>query len=104
MFDLVKTAHAGNLEIFAFSKYKNLGDFISSFINPIITIFGFIILMFIIFAGFKYLTAGGDKEAVAQAQTMIRNSVVGFILFLLLFLLIIFLQNWFDLGNTIVKG
>ena len=41
---------------------------------------GFLAFAFILYAGFLWMTAGGNEENVTKAKTMMRNAVVGFII------------------------
>ncbi len=43
----------------------------------IISIFGSIALIIIIFAGFRYLTAGADENKAAEAKKMLTWAVIG---------------------------
>lgn len=52
---------------------------------------GILSVIFILMAGFRYMTAGGNPEATKKARDMIRNVVVGLILYSLMTLIINFL-------------
>ena len=46
---------------------------------------GFLALIFlvlIIFAGFKWMTSGGNEEEVKKAQALMKNAVIGLIIIL----------------------
>ena len=57
---------------------------ISTLLSPILSnvlIFSGIFAFFvIIFAGFTYITGGGDKNKIAQAQNMLNYGIVGLVL------------------------
>jgi hypothetical protein len=89
-------------EIFGLSHINSLGQFVNMFVPAVMVVFGLIMLFFIIFAGLKYMTSGGNKENTAAAQAMIRNAIIGLALFLLLFLGIRFLQEAFNIGRVII--
>lgn len=80
-------------QIYGFGDITDLGAGISRFVPPVFSIAGIAIVMFFIYAGFKYLTSGGDKESVAKARSMIVSAISGFVILLLTFLVLQFLLN-----------
>lgn len=48
----------------------------------IISILGIIMVIYIFYAGFVWLTAGGDEDKVKKAKGIIKNSVIGLIIVL----------------------
>ncbi|MFA5886899.1 MAG: pilin [Patescibacteria group bacterium] len=56
---------------------------IARIINVVLTFLGIIFFGFMIFAGFKYMTAGGNEEKTKEALEMIRNAFIGLIVVLL---------------------
>ncbi|MBU1085305.1 MAG: hypothetical protein ABIJ43_00470 [Candidatus Beckwithbacteria bacterium] len=54
--------------------------FLSKFISLLYTIGGLLILVNIISAGYKYISAEGDANKIAQAGTTILHSIYGLIL------------------------
>lgn len=48
-------------------------------VNWILIIAAMIAVLYLIFGGVTYLTAGGDAEKVTKAKTTIINSVIGII-------------------------
>jgi len=51
----------------------------------VLAIAGMIAVLFLIYGGFLYLTAGGDAERVTKAKTTIINAVIGIIVIALAF-------------------
>jgi len=41
---------------------------------------GFIVLVYLIYAGFLWMTSGGDEEGVKKAKMMIRNAIIGILI------------------------
>lgn len=56
---------------------------LSTLVNPIISnvliVSGIVAFFTIIFAGFSYVTAAGDKNKVAQAQLMLNYGIIGLV-------------------------
>lgn len=65
------------------SPTADSGDLIyvvGSVINIALSILGVIMLVMIIYAGFLWMTAGGDKDNVTKAKTIMINTAVGLII------------------------
>lgn len=64
---------------------------ISKLLNPLITniliISGLFAFLVIIFAGFSYITASGDKAKVEQSQNMLNYGILGLIVVVTAFLI-----------------
>jgi len=65
--ELGTTADTGNV----------LGQIISSVSNVIISLAAIAVLMYFLWAGYNWLTAGGDKQKVEEARTRITNALIG---------------------------
>lgn len=50
---------------------------IQSIINLVLLIAGIIALVYLVFSGISYITAGGDAEKATSARTGIVNAVIG---------------------------
>lgn len=48
-----------------------------SLVNTFLSLIGIVFIILIIYAGFKWMTAGGNEEQVNKAKTTIINSVIG---------------------------
>ncbi len=60
------------------------GDYIpnivANLINTVLSIIGILLLVYMIYAGFLWMTAGGEGKQVEQAKTMIKNSIIGILI------------------------
>lgn len=59
---------------------RNLQQIIGSIISAALGFLGIILLGYLLYAGFLWMTSGGDSEKAGQAQTMIRNAIIGLII------------------------
>ncbi len=59
---------------------SDLPTIIGGIINVVLGFLGIILLAYILFAGFLWMTAGGDKEKVTKAKEMIKNAIIGLII------------------------
>jgi hypothetical protein len=67
-------------------------------ISLILLIIGIVAVFYLIFAGFQYLTAGGDADKVKKARAGIVNAVIGIVIILSAFLIVRFAVS---IGNTV---
>jgi hypothetical protein len=56
---------------------------IGNVIRVAITLVGVVLLLLLLYAGFLWMTAGGDTEKVKKARGMIFNAIVGMIIIVL---------------------
>ncbi len=61
-------------------KFESIQDFIVAVLNVIIVIATPIIVIFIIFAGFQYVTAQGKPEAIKKATQSLTYAIIGGVL------------------------
>ena len=55
-------------------------DIIKRIINVVMGFLGMLAVLLILFAGFKWMTAGGNKENMESAAKMLRDGVIGLII------------------------
>ncbi len=91
---MISKAYAVELnKEYGFGWVSSAGYFLGLYLVPIVfEIAGIAVLFYTVFAAIKYMTSGGDKEAVASARAMITHSIIGFLLLIFVFL---FLQYIF---------
>ena len=59
---------------------KGIGTFLSNAVGLAYTAAGIIFVVMFFWAGFQWMLAGGDKEAVAKARARIINALIGLLL------------------------
>lgn len=59
---------------------RELPEIIGSLINVVLGFLGILLLVYILYAGFLWMTAGGNEESVTKAKTMIKNAIIGLII------------------------
>lgn len=64
-----------------------IGTLLTPLINNIFIISGIFAFFTIIFAGFTYITASGDKGKTEQAQHMLNYGILGLVVVVLAFLI-----------------
>lgn len=69
---------------------------LASLINFILGLLGVILLVYIMLAGFYWMTAGGNEDNVEKAKTMMMNAVIGLIIVMASFAIATFVQSQLD--------
>lgn len=65
------------------STTKGLKDAVASIVNIVLSIMGLIFFVLFVVAGFKWMTAAGNEEAIESAKNIITAAVIGLIITLL---------------------
>lgn len=65
------------------SGSTNLESAVGLLINSVLSIVGVLLLVYLIYGGFKWMTAGGDSKATGEAQSILRNAVIGLVIIVL---------------------
>src|SRR3989339_650673 len=60
-----------------------IGMLVGNVINVVISISGVILVLLIVYSGFLYLTAMGDKTKIDKAKTMLTQGIIGLVLILM---------------------
>ena len=67
------------------SANNDIRVMIARFIRIILELLGIIALVIIIYAGFRWMTAGGDEEKVTASKKQLINGVIGLAIILIAF-------------------
>lgn len=59
---------------------QNIYSIAGNIINAILGFLGIVLLGYIIYAGFLWMTSGGDTEKAKEARTMITNAIIGLVI------------------------
>ena len=59
---------------------KPLEQIIGSIINTVLGFLGILLLCYLLYAGFLWMTSGGSEDNVKKAQTMIKNAIIGLLI------------------------
>jgi len=75
--DFLKSAASGyNPQTNEYSMALFVGNIIAAFLSLI----GIIFLVYAIYAGYLWMTAGGEEKKIEQAQAYLRNGVIGMVI------------------------
>jgi len=73
---------------------KGLEGIFANIVAVVFSIASIVLFFMLIFGGFKFITAGGNPEAIASAKNTIFYSIGGIILIALSFLFLLFIQDF----------
>lgn len=66
-----------NVESGGTSGFVNI---VANLIKVVLSVLGVVLVALIIYAGVKWMTAGGDPKAVGEAKTTLTNAVIGLVI------------------------
>lgn len=69
---------------------SQLGDgdlmtIVGSLLNTVLSFLGIVLLFIVLYAGFLWMTAGGDEDKVKKSKSLMINAVIGLIITLAAF-------------------
>lgn len=101
---LIKPVYAASETInFPLNSFSSAGDFVNSLVLPAFAIGGILLTFYLIIGAFKWMTSGGEKQALADAREMMTHAIIGFFGLVLLFLIVKFIQETFGLAMKIIR-
>lgn len=53
---------------------------IGNIINVVLGFLGIVLLFYLLYGGFLWMTSGGDSKGVDSAKAMIRNAIIGLVI------------------------
>ena len=59
---------------------RELPEIVGQIINIVLGFMGIVLLAYFLYAGFLWMTAGGDSKKVEEATKMIRNAIIGLVI------------------------
>lgn len=66
---------------------------IGAIIGSVMGLIGTILFVYMLYGGFKWMTAGGDNKAVTDAQSIIKNAIIGIAIIVFAYTLTSFVIN-----------
>lgn len=66
---------------------QDVRETIARIINVVLGILGIVVTLIIIAGGFRWMTAGGNEESVAQAKKIISAGVIGLLIIIIAYAL-----------------
>lgn len=89
---------------FGGAEFSSLGQALTHLVKPAFNIAAIAVTFYLIIGAFKYITSGGDKQALEKARAMITHAIIGFLLLMLMFLILQYIPEAIGLeGFSIVQ-
>jgi|SRR3989344_3700782 len=92
-----------SLENIATPKFASgitLGNIITALLGYILPLAGMALLLYLLFAGFQFLTSGGDPKKVEQAKERLTSALVGFVIVFAAYWIVQIVGTVLGLGST----
>jgi hypothetical protein len=67
------------------NQSADLYGIIGNVINIVLGFLGVLLLLYILYAGFLWMTAGGNEENIEKAKGYIKNAIIGLVIIILAF-------------------
>jgi len=86
----------------AASSYDVFGDIytlVQTVINAFLALVGVILLAYLLYAGYKWMTAHGEEEKVTQAKDTIQRAIIGIIIIVAAYAISIFVMSRLEAGT-----
>jgi len=77
-------------------KSRSLLDVIAWGINTTLLLAGAVAVIYLVYGGMLYITAGGDAEKATKGRTSLINAIVGIIIILLALVIVAFIKSQFN--------
>lgn len=87
-----------------FFVFETTGDLVSSLVTAAITIAALASLLFLVYGGFHWVTAGDDKTKIEQAQKTITNALIGLVITVVAYAVWQLLISFLGLDESIITN
>jgi Na+-transporting methylmalonyl-CoA/oxaloacetate decarboxylase gamma subunit len=64
------------------TSVRSLPEIIGNIVNIVLSFLGVLLLVYLIYAGFLWMTSGGDSKKADSAMSYIQNAIIGLIIIL----------------------
>lgn len=79
-------------------KFTNLASVVGNALQYIFPIAGILLLLYMVWGGFSYLTSMGDPKKAESARARITHAVIGFVIIFVAYWIVQILDYVFKLG------
>lgn len=104
-FNLISPAYAQTSDIdsnvSSFFAFTNVGSLVSSLVTAAIVIGALATLIYMIYGGINWITAGGDAQKVEASQKFITNAIIGLIILVATYAIFTVIKTFLGIGDEI---
>ena len=72
---------------------------VQTVINGFLALIGVLLLAYLLYAGYKWMTAHGEEEKVTQAKDSIRHAIIGVIIIVAAYAISVFVMSRLEAGT-----
>lgn len=76
----------------------NIYNLVQTVINAFLSLIGVILLVYLLSAGYKWMTAHGEEEKVTEAKDTIKRAIVGVIIIVSAYAISVFVMSRLETG------
>ena len=92
--------HANNSAMFGgYEMTSDIYLLVQTVINAFLSLIGVILLAYLLYAGYKWMTAQGDEEKVTAAKETIYRAIIGIIIIVAAYAISIFVMSRLEAGT-----
>lgn len=99
MFNLIERAHAYTLPTLSFRTSGDPMNILQDVLNWFLILAGAIAVIYLVYGGILYITAGGDAEKATKGRTAIINAVIGIVIIVLALIIVTWVMNLIKSGT-----
>jgi len=77
---------------------KGLAFYIAALWQTVVTVGGIAFIIYLVWGGIEYLTSGGDKGRIDDAQKKITSSIIGIVILISSYAVTYFIQQVFKIN------
>lgn len=82
----------------------SMGDLIAQIFKIALSLLGIIFLIIMVFAGYRWMTASGNEEAITKAKEAIKRAIIGLIIIISAYAITAFVFNQLPFSGNIQGG
>lgn len=87
-------------DVFKFTEPSQLGGLVSNLVGVFIMFAGLMLILYFVWAGLRWMTAGGEKQALTEARGRLTNALIGFLIVLAAWALYTLIRYMLGLGGA----
>ena len=103
LFSIIPTVYAADIDLnqqYGFAKFGSIGSLLHTLEPMMFSIATIGVIFYFAIGAFKWITSGGDKNALDGARNMMTHAVIGIFMLIMLFLVLQYIPQAIGLGSS----
>jgi hypothetical protein len=84
-----------------FGRSPSIGEIITRVLTYLLPVAGLLLLLYLIYGGFMFMTSGGDPQKASTARGIITTALIGFVIIFIAFWIVQIVARIFGLGDIL---